>query len=79
MTEEQILILAQSYAAGRGITMSTLGSPAYTGVIFARLEGGSSITLRTARRLVQWFSDHWPADLDWPRDIVRPAAQKEAA
>ena len=32
-----------------------------------------SCTLRTYERVIQWFSDHWPADLEWPADIPRPA------
>ncbi len=29
--------------------------------------------VRTKVRILQWFSDHWPADLEWPPDISRPA------
>ena len=33
-----------------------------------------------AARIVQWLSDHWPADLPWPTDIPRPPPNsKEAA
>lgn len=32
---------------------------------------------RTASRLFQWFSDNWPEDLEWPRDIPRPPQSKK--
>ena len=37
-----------------------------------RLRRGHTITLRRVARVLQWFSDHWPADLEWPSDIPRP-------
>lgn len=79
MTEDQLLELGQNYAKYRGLTLSTVACYAGLGRAFDRLSDGHSVTLRTARRIVQWFSDHWPDDLEWPRNIVRPAAQKEAA
>jgi len=36
-------------------------------------------TLQTYERAIRYFSDHWPADLDWPADIPRPAPRKDAA
>ena len=33
----------------------------------------SGCTLQTYERVLRWFSDHWPADLEWPSDIPRPA------
>ena len=47
------------------------------GQFFHRLGEGKSCTLRTAAQVLQWFSDHWPADLEWPRDIPRPSKQKK--
>ena len=28
--------------------------------------------MQRVARIIQWFSDHWPADLAWPHDIPRP-------
>ena len=33
-------------------------------------------TIETYSRALQWFSDHWPADLPWPEDIPRPKPSK---
>ena len=52
-------------------TVSRLASG--SGVTVRRLLAGADITSRRAERIVQWLSDHWPADLAWPADIPRPA------
>ena len=44
------------------------------GQFFRGLKEGCSCTLKTASKVVAWFSDNWPADLEWPRDIARPSA-----
>ena len=74
MRSQHILELAQTYAASKGWSVSTVSSyMGGSGDTLARLERGHDITTRRAARFVQWFSDHWPADLDWPADIPRPA------
>ncbi len=37
-----------------------------------RLGRGGSLSQRVFANILQWFSDHWPLDLDWPADIPRP-------
>lgn len=39
---------------------------------FDRVASGGSITIRNFERALQWFSDHWPADVTWPDGIPRP-------
>ena len=34
---------------------------------------------RRAAGFIQWFSDHWPPELEWPSDIARPLPTKEEA
>ncbi len=46
---------------------------------FKRLRAGARCTVKTYGRALQWFSDHWPADLAWPTDIPRPAPSAESA
>ena len=56
-----------------GHSLATIGTYAAShGGFFARLESDCSVTLRRATRVLQWFSDHWPSDLEWPSDIPRP-------
>jgi len=67
-----ILELMQCYADHRGIALSTLGRLAVgSSTVGDRIAAGRA-TINTVRRVTQWLSDHWPADLDWPTDIPRP-------
>ncbi|MEP4986287.1 MAG: hypothetical protein ABJV68_01095 [Paracoccaceae bacterium] len=47
--------------------------------LFERLRGGKGCTIQTAQRAMVWFSENWPADLEWPADIPRPRKKKDAA
>ncbi|MDT8856467.1 hypothetical protein RNZ50_15845 [Paracoccaceae bacterium Fryx2] len=80
MTTQNILSVAQAYAHHSGLKLSTVGAYAVNdGKFFVRLLGGGGCTLKTAARVMAWFSDNWPSDLEWPRDIPRPKPRKEAA
>ncbi len=57
------------------ISMRCFGKGDY----FDRLMRGSHPRTDTYERALQWFSDHWPEDLEWPRDIQRPVQKKGAA
>lgn len=50
-----------------------------SGDMYDRLRRGCDITTRRAARILQWLSDHWPADLEWPSDIPRPPPRRGAA
>ncbi len=81
MSTYHLTRLAEAYALHRGLKISTVSTYAATdGKWIDGLKSGASCTLRKAAAVTQWFSDHWPADLEWPRDIPRPPkAKKEAA
>lgn len=64
------------FAEQRGIALSTLSRLVGSPSMAARLAEGR-VTIATAHRVTQWLSDHWPADLDWPSDIPRPAPRSE--
>lgn len=49
------------------------------GQFFDRLRRGGGCTVATSQKVFQWFSNHWPADLDWPPDIPRPTPNKKEA
>lgn len=69
----QLLSLARAYADHTGLAISTLATYAQKdGKFFDRLEKGGDCTSRVGSRVVDWFLDNWPADLEWPRDIPRP-------
>ena len=82
-----LLTLADLFSAATGKAETTIAKHAAgQAYVFQRLRDGCSITARRYNRIVQWFSDHWPADLLWPADLPRPvpsldspAAQARAA
>ncbi len=80
MSPEIILQVANAYATHTGRKLSTVGVYIVNdGKFLERLATGKSCTLRTADRVMAWFSDNWPADLEWPRDIPRPQKPKKEA
>lgn len=81
MTTEQILRLADLYGQHRGLARATVSTyAANDGKLFADFaEKQTSCTLRRAAAIMRWFSDNWPADLEWPPHIPRPAHSKDAA
>ena len=65
--------LMQIYAERSGMAVSTLGRLTVgSSTVSVRLASGK-VTINTVRRVEQWLSDHWSADLPWPPDIPRPA------
>ncbi|WP_323763295.1 MULTISPECIES: hypothetical protein [Roseobacteraceae] len=46
--------------------------------LFQRARANLGCTLKTYTEALQWFSDNWPADLEWPQGIERPALRVKA-
>ena len=71
---QHLFVLADAFAASTGRTRATIGKNALNdNTFFARIERGDGFNVRTFDRTLQWFSDNWPDDLDWPKGIARPA------
>ncbi len=70
-----LITLVDTLAAHQGVTHYAISMRALgKGDFFKKLrEPGAGCHIRTADRLMHWFSDNWPNDLAWPRDIQRPA------
>jgi hypothetical protein len=80
MNTGSIIKQAETYSAHTGKALSTIASYSVKdGKFFDRLNNGGSCTLRTADNLIQWFSENWPEDLEWPADTPRPKTSKEEA
>lgn len=73
--------LAEAYGDHLGLKLSSVSTYATGGgTLFRNLKAGTAgCTLKTFSTVLQWFSDNWPDDLAWPRDIARPAKSKRAA
>lgn len=70
----QLALLFHSYAEAKRLSTSTVSRYASgSGAFLHRLDNGATVTMARLQRIVQWFSDHWPEDLDWPADVPRPA------
>ena len=79
MLPSQILQLIRTYAESSNISPASAARYAYgSGDFYSRLVAGCDITSRRATRVIQWFSDNWPVDLDWPADIPRPDPAKDS-
>lgn len=80
MDTRTLVNLAQAYAAHLGLALSTVATyAANDGKYFRRLDEGAGCTIAKATRIVAWFSENWPDDLEWPADIPRPPKSTEAA
>ena len=81
MDTDTVTKLAQMYVAHTGLKLSTVSSYATNdGKWLGSIENGAAgCTVRRLKRVIGWFSDHWPSDLDWPADIKRPSKSQEAA
>lgn len=70
---EQLLTLARHYAAREKLDLSTVSWRSLGDTKkLAALESGRDIQVRRCDAAIQWFSDHWPADLAWPTGVARP-------
>ena len=73
-----ILSLASCYAEAKRITDSTLAREATGSSTWLKRCASGRVTIRSAIAVVQWLSDHWPENLDWPSDIPRPSPSRGA-
>ncbi len=71
--QDHILLLAQIYRNHRGIGETSLALLIMNDrSFFSRVRYGRNNTIKTYHRITEWFSAHWPADLEWPSEIERP-------
>jgi len=81
MTQRTALVtLATSLATHQGVTHFAISMRALgKGDFFKKLMDGGDCRTATAARVLAWFDQNWPADLEWPRDIPRPPKSKKEA
>lgn len=80
MQSTDLITLAEAYAAHVGRGPYTVA--ARVGVhsrFFTRLKDGHGCHIDTFQKVFDWFNDNWPGDLEWPRQIPRPAKSKREA
>jgi hypothetical protein len=80
MISKQLTQLAETLSAHSGRSEATISNKAAgNATLFERLRTGKGCNIRTAQKVLDWFSDNWPVDLQWPADVPRPSAKKDAA
>lgn len=69
-----LLTLADTMASHLGVTHFAISMRALSkGDFFKKLrQPGAGCHIRTAEKLVRWFDENWPEDLEWPSDVRRP-------
>jgi hypothetical protein len=76
----QLLDVVERYSAATGASLPTIGKEILNDTqFFKRLKGGKSCTLETATKILCWLAERWPSNEKWPRDVVRPSPEKDAA
>ncbi|MGD9865499.1 MAG: hypothetical protein AB7S99_20040 [Pseudodonghicola sp.] len=81
MDQRQTLIdLAEALAAHESVTHFAISMRALgKGDFFKKLKEGGDCRTLTFKKVMAFFDETWPADLEWPRDIPRPSKPKKAA
>jgi hypothetical protein len=78
---DALIILVDALCAHQGVTHYAISMRAMRkGDFFQKIkERGADCQTKTASRLIGWFSDNWPDDLEWPSNIPRPPKSKREA
>ena len=78
METNHLITLAAILAAHKGRSETTVAG--WCGVhkrLFARLSEGKGCRVDSYNTALRSFSELWPPDLEWPRDIPRPPKSKK--
>ncbi len=72
-TEQDILSVADAYAAATSASDVTISSRVFgDSKKLTAIRSGKDITLRRFNAALEWFSDHWPDNAEWPKGVARP-------
>ncbi len=76
MTPKELSYLANTLAEHEGITHWAISARIFgRGDVFSRFDDGKNCFHTTTTRATEWFAANWPANLDWPEGLERPARQ----
>lgn len=71
--KDQIVIVADRYAAAVGIGRKRLSTIVFNrGAKIDDIADGGDLATGTFERAMRWFSENWPAAVEWPEGIDRP-------
>lgn len=73
---DQILTVAGAYRDARGLSPSRVSTLVFNdGKKLDAIAKGADLATARFESAMQWFSDNWPAGVDWPSGIARPETQ----
>lgn len=71
---DSLLALVDAYCAGTRLAEATVSTRVmHDGKRIELIRAGRDIGVRRCREAIQWFSQNWPIDLQWPDRVVRPS------
>lgn len=75
-TIDAFLALVDRYGAFAGVAEATVSSRLFNdGKRIASIRRGSDVGVRRLLVALEWLSDHWPDDAEWPELVPRPQSQ----
>lgn len=78
-TPEDLLFLAVQYGDYQEVGLyAVAGRVGVHSRFFIQLKQGRGCRNEAFDRVHAWFDENWPADLEWPRHIPRPARRRAA-
>ncbi|HEV7251475.1 MAG TPA: hypothetical protein VGN93_31240 [Shinella sp.] len=70
---ENLISVADSYCSLTGLSKARVSTLVLSGGRrLAVIEAGGDIGTEGYERAMQWFSDRWPEEAEWPEGIPRP-------
>lgn len=74
---QMLLSVASAYGSATDMALSSVSRRCRndSGFFHRIADPTKSFTARTFDEVIQWFSENWPASVDWPAGIRRPSAE----
>lgn len=72
---DRLSSVAIAYCTARGLSTARVSTLVFNdgSKLGDLMSGAADVTTRRYERALHWFSDNWPEDAAWPRDVARPA------
>ena len=80
MLKAQLLHVADAYARAVGLSRSRISTIVLNrgATLDAIASGSADVTTGTFEKAMDWFSENWPANVEWPGEVARPKAREAA-
>lgn len=76
---QQLLLLVDAFGRGK-MADATISTRLFNdGKRISILRNGGDIGTRRLSTAIQWFSNNWPTDAEWPSEIEKPPSSRPFA